>query len=340
LISFITYSGKNNRNEEYASQGDQLDGPVIPSPPKKLQSGKGISDVVSKRKPTLRSQGAKLAAPMLKGESGTETGKDSASVVPLLARQLQFDNAKTRGTSQVNQSGSPAITEATFSGTSQVNQTVGPATTDAIVGGKMEVNQLVNPVFPVAFGNRTRQINQSFAPVIREATGHRTRQVNQLVAPFSTEAIDTRTRQVNQLVAPVIREVSKEAIDQRTRQVNQLVAPVSKEAIDHRTLQVNQFVAPVVTLPRQHLQTNNQQRFTRIPLPTSQANGHAGATGPMVVPKLEIGNVNASPNVLPNPAYTRALLIKQQEQLLKQFKLANSQSELHIKGPGNSTTQN
>ncbi|CAM0943495.1 unnamed protein product [Alopecurus aequalis] len=303
-------SGKNNGNEECASQRDQLDGAVIPSPPKKLQSGKTSSDAVSKRNPTIRSQGAKLAAPLLTGESETETGKDSASVVPLLAGQPRFENAKTSGTSQVNQSVAPAIAEATSSGTSQVNQSVAPATTDAIVRGKRQVNQSVTPFFAEAIGNRTQQINQLIAPVITEAIGNRTRQVNQLVAPVSTEATGNRIRQVNQLVAPV-----------------------STEAIGNRTRQANQFVAPVVTLPRQHPQTSNQQRFARIPLPTSQARVPAGTTGPMVVPKLEIGNVNNPPNARSNPAYMRALVIKQQEQLLQQFSLANSQSELHIKGP-------
>uniref|UniRef100_A0ACD5ZHC1 Uncharacterized protein n=1 Tax=Avena sativa TaxID=4498 RepID=A0ACD5ZHC1_AVESA len=293
--------GKNNRNEECASQGDQLDGAVIPSPQKKLQSGKSSLDVVSKRTPPIRSQGAKLAAPLLMGESQTETGKDSVGVVPLLAWQLKPETAKNSnivkgaiasGTSQVNQSVAPAITEATSSGTSQVNQSVAPATRDAIVRGKRQVNLLVPPVFTEAVGNRTRQINQSVAPAIREATiGNRTHQVNQLVAPVGTEAIGNRIRQVNQLVAPV------------------------------------------VTLPRQQLQTNNLPRFTKMPLPTSQASVPAGAMGPMVVPKLEIGNVNDSSNVRSNPAYMKALLIKQQEQLLQQFKLANSQSELHIKGP-------
>ncbi|KAM0861489.1 hypothetical protein ACQ4PT_045841 [Festuca glaucescens] len=355
--------GKNNRNEECASQGDQLDGPVIPSLPKKLQSGKSSSDVVSKRKPTIRSQGAKLAAPVLMRESEIETEKDSASVVPLLACQLQFETAKTSG---VNQSVAPAITEATSSGTSQVNQSVAPATTDAIVRGKRQVNQSVTPVFPEAVGNRTRQINHSFAPVFPEAVGNRTRQINHSFAPVFPEADGNRTRQINRSFAPVFPEADSnrtqqinrsfapvfpahsfapvfpdhlfapvigEAIDHRTRQINQLVAPVRTEAIDNRTRQVNQLVAPVVTLPRQHLQTNNQQRFTKMPLPTSQPSVPAGATDPMVIPKLEIGNVNDPPKVLPNPAYRRALLIKQQEQLLQQFNLANSQSELHIKGP-------
>ncbi|XP_047078292.1 uncharacterized protein LOC124688695 [Lolium rigidum] len=336
-------SGKNNRNEECASQGDQLDGPVIPSLPKKLQSGKSSSDVVSKRNPTIRSQGAKLAAPVLMKESETETGKDSASVVPLLARQLHFETPKT---SEVNQSVAPAIAEATSSGTTQVNQSVAPATTDAIVRERRQVNQSVTPVFPEAGGNRTRQINHSFAPVLPEAVGS-TRQINHSFAPVFPEANSNRTQQINRPFAPAFPDhsfapvfpghsfvpVIGEAIGHRTRQINQFVAPVSTEAIDNRTRPVNQLRAPIVTLPRQQLQTNNQQRFTRMPLPTSQASLPAGATGPVVVPKLEIGNVNDPPKVPPHPAYRRALLIRQQEQLLEQFKLANSQSELHIKGP-------
>ncbi|KAF7086458.1 hypothetical protein CFC21_089744 [Triticum aestivum] len=270
-------SGKKNRNEECASEGDQSDGAVIPSPPKKLQSGKGPSDVVSKRKSTIRSKGAKLAAPLIMGNPRTELGNDPASVDPLPAQQLQLEIAKKSNAiteavgSQVNQSVAAAITEAISSGTSQVNQLVAPATTDAVVRGKRQADQLVTPVITEALGNR-RQISQPVAPVITEAVGNRTHQVNQLAAP-------------------------------------------------------------VVTLPRQHFQNNNQQKITKIPLHTSQASVRAGATGPMVVPKLEIGNANESSHAVSSAAYRKALLIKQQEQLLQQYKLVNSQTQLHIKGP-------
>ncbi|KAF7091648.1 hypothetical protein CFC21_094201, partial [Triticum aestivum] len=87
-------SGKKNRNEECASQADQSDGAVIASPPKKLHSGKGSSNLVSKRKSTIRSKGAKLAAQLLMGNPETELGKDPASVDPLPAHQLQLEIAK------------------------------------------------------------------------------------------------------------------------------------------------------------------------------------------------------------------------------------------------------
>uniref|UniRef100_A0A453PVS9 RING-type domain-containing protein n=1 Tax=Aegilops tauschii subsp. strangulata TaxID=200361 RepID=A0A453PVS9_AEGTS len=275
-------SGKKNRNEECASQADQSDGAVIASPPKKLHSGKGSSNLVSKRKSTIRSKGAKLAAQLLMGNPETELGKDPASVDPLPAQQLQLEIAKksnaiteaiASGTSQVNQSVAAVITEAISSGTSQVNQLVAPAVTDAVVRGKRQADQLVTPVITEAIGNR------------------------------------------------------------RTRQISQPVAPVITEAIGNRTTQVNQFVAPVVTLPRQQLQNNIQQKLSKITLPTSQASVPAGATGPMVVPKLEIGNANESSHAVSSAAYRRALLIKQQEQLLQQYKLVNSQAQLHIKGP-------
>ncbi|XP_044953562.1 uncharacterized protein LOC123403714 [Hordeum vulgare subsp. vulgare] len=275
-------SGKKNRNEECASQGDQSDGAVIPSPPKKLQSDKGSSDLVSRRKSTIRSKGAKLAAPLLMGNPETELGKGPASVDPLPAQQLQLEFSKK----------SNAITEAIASGTSQVNQSVAAAITEAISSGASQVNQLV-------------------APAVTDAVDRGKRQADQLVTPVNTEAIGNR----------------------RTRQISRPVAPVITEAIGNRTTQVNQFVAPVVTLPRQQLQNNIQQKLTKITLPTSQASIPAGATGPMVVPKLEIGNANESSNALSSLAYRRALIIQQQEQLLQQYKLDNSQMQLHIKGP-------
>lgn len=174
------------------------------------------------------------------------------------------------------------------------------------------------------------QVNQSVDAAITEAISNGTSQVNQLVAPATTDAVVRGKRQADQLVTPVITE----AVGNRTRQISQPVAPVITEAVGNRTQQVNQLAAPVVTLPRQHLQNNNQQKITKIPLHTSQASVRAGATGPMVVPKLEIGNANESSHAVSSAAYRRALLIKQQEQLLQQYKLVNSQAQLHIKGPG------
>ncbi|KQK01119.1 hypothetical protein BRADI_3g53950v3 [Brachypodium distachyon] len=252
-------SGKKNRTEESPSQGDHLDGAVIPSPPKKLQSGKSSSDVVSKGRPTTRNQGAKSAAPLYVGKPKTELGKDSASVLA---------------------NGSPAGTD---------------------------------------------DVSQSIAPLL----AHQLQLETAKDSNITTEAVGSGISQVNQPVAPVITE----AIAGGTRQVNQLVAPAITEAVGKGTSQVNQLVAPVITLPRQQVQTDNRQKFTKIPVSTSQVSGLAGAPGPMVTPKLQIGNVKDSSNVLSNPAYTRALLIKQQEQLLQQYKLANSQPGLHIKGP-------
>ncbi|VAI50639.1 unnamed protein product [Triticum turgidum subsp. durum] len=294
-------SGKKNRNEECASQGDQSDGAVIPSPPKKLQSGKGSSNLVSKRKSTIRSKGAKLAAPLLMGNPGTELGKDPASVDSLPAQQLQLEIAKK----------SDAITEAIASGTSQVKQSVAAANTEAISSGTSQVNQLV-------------------APAVTDAVVRGKRQADQLVTPVITDAVVRGKRQANQLVTPVITEAIG---NRRTRQTSQPVAPVITEAIGNRATQVNQFVAPVVTLPRQQLQNNIQQKLSKITLPTSQASVPAGPTGPMVVPKLEIRNANESSHAVSSAAYRRALLIKQQEQLLQQYKLVNSQAQLHIKGP-------
>lgn len=101
----------------------------------------------------------------------------------------------------------------------------------------------------------------------------------------------------------------------------------------HETSRVNQLAARVVTLPRQGLQTDYNKKPSNVPTMANQVSGLAGATIPLVTPKLEIGNMKDSSNPLSNPGYTRALLIKQQEQLLQQFKLGSSQ-QLYIKGPG------
>ncbi|XP_062220556.1 uncharacterized protein LOC133919977 isoform X2 [Phragmites australis] len=234
-------NGKKNRDEESMSQGDQLDGAVIPSPPKKLQTCKAPSDALSKKKSTIKILGGKVAAPLPTGKSQTETGKNSASVpakvvdanindssqsavaaVPLLAKQLQPDTAKN--------------------------------------------------------------------------------------------------------------------------------SSVITQSITNETSQVNRLAATVVTLPRQNLQTDyhkkppivpimDHKKPPIVPIMTNQVSGLAGATAPLVPAKLQIGKVKDTSNVLSNPSYARALLIKQQEQLLQQYKLGSSQQQqeqqLHIKGPGN-----
>ncbi|KAL6633391.1 hypothetical protein ACP70R_026062 [Stipagrostis hirtigluma subsp. patula] len=222
-------SGKKNRDEENISQGDQLDGAVIPSPAKKLQTCKGPSDALPKRKSTIRILGGKAAAPLLTGKSQTETGKNSASV--------------------------PAK--------------VVPGGTNAI-----------------------SQIADATAPSLAQQLKHDTAKNSSVIT----------------------------------------------EAITNETSQVNQLSSTVITLPRQSLQTDYQKKTSTVPVTTSQVGGlaQAGATAPLVVPKLQIGNVKDSSNALSNPAYTRALLIKQQEQLLQQYKLGKSQQQqeqLYIKGP-------
>lgn len=253
-------SGKKYINEECVSQGDQLDGAVILSPPKKLQRGKSSSDTISKRKATIRSQGAKLASQLPMGTSQTETGNNSASILAKVAS----------------------------ASSSVVSQSV----------------ESVVPLLPQQLQPETAKNSN----VITEAIANGKSQVNQSVAPVITEAIANRTSQINQLVAPVI-----------------------TKAIANRTSQVNQLVAPVITLPRKNLQTDNQKKLANVLMATSQV--PAGATGPLVTPKLQIGNVKDSSSVLSNPAYRRSLLVKQQEQLLQQYKLQNSQPQPHIKGP-------
>ncbi|KAJ1281419.1 hypothetical protein BS78_04G304300 [Paspalum vaginatum] len=108
------------------------------------------------------------------------------------------------------------------------------------------------------------------------------------------------------------------------------------EAAANEPSQVNRLAATVVTLPMQNLQTDCDKKPPSVPIMTYQASGLAGASAPLITPKLEIGSVKDTSNRLSGHAYTRALLIKQQEQLLQQYKLGGSQlkqQQLYIKGP-------
>ena len=115
---------------------------------------------------------------------------------------------------------------------------------------------------------------------------------------------------------------------------------VITQTIANERSQVNQLAA-TVTLPRQNLQSDYGKKPSNVPIVPTQVSGLAGATAPLVTPKLEIGKVQNTSSLLSNPAYARALLIKQQERLLQQFKLGSSQhqeqqqqNQLYIKGPG------
>lgn len=105
----------------------------------------------------------------------------------------------------------------------------------------------------------------------------------------------------------------------------------------HETSKVNQLAA---TWPRANFQTDYNKKPSNVPIMANQPSGFAGATAPLVTPKMEIGNMKDSSNPLSNPAYARALVIKQQEQLLQQYKLGSSPQRQHhgqhlyIKGPG------
>ncbi|PAN08678.1 hypothetical protein PAHAL_1G429000 [Panicum hallii] len=219
--------GKKYRDEENMSQGDQLDGAVMPSPPKKLQTCKDPSDSPSIRKSTIRILGGQSATPLPTGKSVAETVKNLASIpakvvaastndigqsVPLLAQQQQPDTAKN--------------------------------------------------------------------------------------------------------------------------------SSVITQTIANERSQVNQLAATVVTLPRQNLLSDYGKKLSNVPIVPNQVSGLAGATAPLVTRKLEIGKVQNTSSLLSNPAYARALVIKQQERLLQQYKLGSSQHQqqqqqhqLYIKGP-------
>ena len=115
---------------------------------------------------------------------------------------------------------------------------------------------------------------------------------------------------------------------------------VITQTIANERSQVNQLAA-TVTLPRQNLQSDYGKKPSNVPIVPNQVSGLAGATAPLVTPKLEIGKVQNTSSIMSNPSYARALLIKQQERLLQQYKLGTSQhqeqqqqNQLYIKGPG------
>ncbi|OQU85865.1 hypothetical protein SORBI_3004G328100 [Sorghum bicolor] len=220
-------SGKKYRDEEIVSLGDQSDGAVLPSPTKKLQICKGLSDAPSIRKSTIRILGVKGAALPPSGKSQIETGK--------------------------------------------------------------------------SFANAPAEVISASTNVISQSDSAAVPSLAQQLQPDTAK---------NSSVTMHIHETSK----------------------------VNQLAATVANFPRPVLQNDCIKKPSNVPIMPNQASGLAGATAPLITPKLEIGNMKDSSNPLSNPAYTRALLIKQQEQLLQQFKLGSLQQlrqeqQLYIKGP-------
>ncbi|KAB8089294.1 hypothetical protein EE612_014198 [Oryza sativa] len=290
------------RNEESASKGDQLDGAVIPSPSKKLQTGKSPSDVLPKRKPTIRNKDGKLAAPLSMVKLETESGESSVIASSKIGPATTNDNCQSAELAQQLQldtknNSNDIITEAIAYGTNQADLLVAPVTTDAIASGSSQVNLSAFPVTAEAIPNRTHQVNHSAGPLNIKAMINRTSLVNKPVAPVNAKAIANRAQQV----------------------------------AAH-----NKLPSPVIAAPRQNLQDDLQRKLAKLLIARKQPSGQAGATAPLVSPKLEIGKAKgSSSNVLSDPAYAnvKALLIKQQEQLLQQFKSANSQPQVHIKGP-------
>ncbi|KAF8689882.1 hypothetical protein HU200_041514 [Digitaria exilis] len=293
--------GKKYRDEENMSQGDQLDGAVMPSPPKKLQTCKDPSDSPSIRKSTIRILGGKKAAPLSTVKSEVETGKNFASVpakvvpvstnvisqstdpsVPLLAQQQRPDSAKN----------SSVITDAiaAVKNSSVITQAIGTAKNSSVTAQ--------------AIG--TAKTSSVTAHAIGTAK----------TSSITTQAIGTA--KTSSIFTQAIGTAKNSSV---------ITQPIANE-----TSRVNQLAAAVVTLPRQNLQTDYEKKPAGVPIMPNQVSGLA------VTPKLEIGKVQDTSNLMSNPAYARALLIKQQEQLLQQYKLASSQQQqqqqVHIKGPG------
>ncbi|TKW42012.1 hypothetical protein SEVIR_1G355900v4 [Setaria viridis] len=217
-------SGNKYRDEENISQGE-LDGVVMPSPPKKLQTCKDPSDSPSIRKSTIRILGAKRAAFLPTGKSEVETGKNLASV------PAKVVSASTNVISESVDASVPLLAQQQQPGTAKISNAV-------------------------------------------------------------------------------------------------------TQAIANETSQLNQLAAAIITLPKQNLQTDYEKKPASLPIVPNQVSQLGGATAPLVAPKLEIGKGQNTSNLLSNPAYARALLIKQQEQLLQQYKSGTPQPQQHhIKGP-------
>ncbi|XP_006649127.1 endochitinase A-like [Oryza brachyantha] len=297
------------RNEESTSRGDQLDGAAIPSPSKKLQTGKNPSDVIPKRKLTIRNQDGKLAAPLSMVKLETESGESSVIVSSNIGHATRNDNCQSVEAVQLcaqqlqldtKNNSNDIITEATANVTNQANLPVASGNTEAIVSGTSQVNQLTFPVTAEAIPNRAHHVKHLAAPFNIKPMVNRTSQVNKPVSPARTDATANR---------------------------------------GHQVVAQNKVSAPVITVPRQNFQEDVQRKLAKLLIARRQISGSApaGTSAPLVTPKLEIGKAKASPsNVLSDPAYAnaKAFLIKQQEQLLQQYKSASSQQQqVHIKGP-------
>ncbi|CAL4885730.1 unnamed protein product [Urochloa decumbens] len=316
-------SGNKYRDEENMSQGDQLDGAAMPSPPKKLQTCKNPSDSPSIRKSTIRILGGKRAALVPTVKSEAEIGKTFASV------PAKVVSASTNGISQSADVSVPLLAQQQKPGAAKISNAI----THVIANETSRMNQFASAAVtlprPHAIANETSRMNQFASAAVTLPRPH---------------AIANETSRMNHFASAAVTLPRPHAIANETSQVNQLAAAVVTlplqnltHAIASETSQVNQLAAAVVSLPRQNLQTDYEKKPVSVPVAPNQVSRLGGATAPLVAPKLEIGKVQNTSNLLSNPAYARALLIKQQEQLLQQYKLGSSQQQQqqqhHIKGP-------
>ncbi|GJM87105.1 hypothetical protein PR202_ga03029 [Eleusine coracana subsp. coracana] len=294
----IVHSGKKNRDEETISQGDQFDASVMPSPTKKLQTCKFPSDTCSKRVSSIRILGGKVPAPVPTGKFQTETGKNPADVPAKLVSTSANDTSLSA---------------------------------DAAVplpAQQLQPDTAKNSsVIRVSVKKEASQVQPLSSKVVNLRTGK-----------FQTE---TGKASVSaKLVSASANDISLSAdaavpLPQQLQPDTAKTSSVVRVSVKKEASQVQPLSAKVVNLPRQKLQTDYQKTLSNVPMTTNQVSGLAGATAPTALPKLQIGNVKDTSNVLSNPAYARALLIKQQQQLLQQYNLGSSQQqqELYIKGP-------
>ncbi|TVU27924.1 hypothetical protein EJB05_19426 [Eragrostis curvula] len=331
-------NGKKNRDEETMSQGDQSDVAVMPSPTKKLQICKLPSDACSKRVSSIRILGTKIPAPPPTGKSQIETGNNSASIsgevvsanandislsaeaaVLLPAQPLQPETAKN----------SSVITESVSNEASQVQ----PLSAKVVLPRqKLRTDFQKMPSYVPMAMNQASVSAGAAAPMALPKFQKIQTDFQKMPSnvPMATNQGSGLTGTTAPMALPKFQKI----------QTDFQKIPSNVRMATNQGSGLTGATAPMALPKFQKIQTDFQKMPSNVPMATNQASGSTGATAPMALPKLQIGNVKDTSSILSNPAYARALLIKQQERLLQQYKLGSSQQqqqqqqELYIKGPG------
>jgi uncharacterized protein YbjQ (UPF0145 family) len=153
------------------------------------------------------------------------------------------------------------------------------------------------------------------------------------ISTAATQAMANETSQANQLAAAAVTSVP--LLSQHQQLGAAKISNAVTQSIANETSKVNQLAAAVRTLPKRNPQTDYEKKPASQTIVPNKVSRLGGATAPLVAPKLEIGKGQNTSNLLSDPAYARALLVKQQEKLLQHYKAGPPQQpHHHIKGPG------